>query len=343
MHDFRIYTSPDILSGDDDANQEELRTSDAAHIPEAIRVFQIENMLFSPDNNSGRFGNINSETLVAMNDALSGRWHREQYFEGVHHVAPYNTRYFIRQGVVPIVPRFNQQGTDANGNAVAGWNWRNTFIPRLRVNGERRRMYRSGCAVAFVANIAFTHRERLIGSGINAAILPQITPGDIVVNDYCVSDVPRRSPVYFYTNGHIFWAAPLNTLVAQIDGSFALTDRDPRDNPSRLEPRRFNELMNDLTHQYYVGINVNTLGLPANNSGLDHWVGASAIVLRNATGTGIPSLFYKISPTSENDWINNTNSAARVARGWQHDGNNIYVPLTQVRNGFRIFRIPQNQ
>jgi len=166
LHTFRIYTAPNAAEGEQEPDEEELNH----YISAAIKVFEGEGMERLPDY---RTGMIDSELLMEMNAALLRRWHREQYFEGVHHVAPFNTRYFIRQGVVPIVPRFNQQGVALPERGVIGpahgQAWGNRRIPRLYNQDvtpqEERLMESHGCAVALVANIAHTHRERFLAAG----------------------------------------------------------------------------------------------------------------------------------------------------------------------------------
>jgi len=113
--------------------------------------------------------------------------------------------------------------------------------------------------------------------------------------------------------------------------------------PGSLSVERFNRLMASTDNYYYVIINVNTTGQINNNSTTDHWVGASELVIRPATGTGIDAQFFRISPTSQFDWDiahQDGTLTERGQRGWQREGNNVYVPVDQLRGRFRIITLP---
>ena len=168
-----------------------------------------------------------------------------------------------------------------------------------------------GCAIVLVANIAFTRGA--IG----------VTPATINNNNN-----------NFDQGGYLRWIPPLST------SNVTFVDRVYRP----LTAAAFNDLANNQNYSYLVGIRVNYSGTTG-NSPRDHWVGASELVTRNNIQ------YYRISPTSENDWIMGTNTAAngnnRAGRGWQTDTNakgqvtDIYVPLDQV-TGYIIYRANQN-
>jgi len=217
-----------------------------------------------------------------------------------------------RRGVIHIIPRFNQQGNDKN-NATAG-DWGGERISRDE-NRPGLLMSDFGCAVALVANIAFTHDSQAT-----------ITPETIRSNP----NAADSNRTYFTGNGGIWWVRPLRPL------GFTDAHIDSRD--TILAATRFTELMDHPDRQHYVVINVNTTGNdPDIPSATDHWVGASELVTRDDIE------YFRISPTSENDWDMGTpsnNLTARAIRGWDVQDGNIYVPLTQVRPGFRIYTKP---
>jgi len=125
-----------------------------------------------------------------------------------------------------------------------------------------------------------------------------------------------------------------------------------------LEPERMfdEEFMNNpQNNQFYVAIRIFVTGDPETVAN-QHWVGVNELVTRNVrttiidpdtgdtTTTDIPTLFYRISPTSIHDRGNFGN---RVHRGWcfwpnATDPQDIYVPLSEVVE-YRIFQIPQGE
>jgi hypothetical protein len=136
----------------------------------------------------------------------------------------------------------------------------------------------------------------------------------------------RSNPNNFTMDGLIFSSALSGSNVSignKISGSLTLAT--------------FNGLKNSST-EYYVGINVNYSGTAGNSS--DRWVGATDLVTRGN------NQYFKISPTSSNDWVMGTNTGVgannRGGRGWQTDTNAqgevtaIYVPIDQVKE-YRIF------
>jgi len=221
------------------------------------------------------------------------------------------------QGVIHIIPRFNQQGTPrvASGTVAGTWGGNEILIPGLGQN-----IRHSGCAIVLVANIAFTHGSQTID------------PLTI-----------RNNNDNFTAGGGLFWSRPLRASWSSF--------RDPEMGSGQLTAEKFNGLMNNTDSQVYVGINVNHLGATGSNSVWDHWVGASELVTINVdvtdpeTGaiTSTPTQFFRISPTSSDDWEMGTDTSVngnnRGGRGWRIEHNNIYVPLSQVR-GYRIFTIP---
>jgi len=214
-----------------------------------------------------------------------------------------------RQGVIHITPRFNQQGSDAR-NASPG-DWGALIIP-----GTARRMSEAGCAVALVANIAFTHNPQTT-----------VTPETIRANDN------------YFSFGSIRWVDPLTGITIHSPNNWS-ADRAANDNnfPNTFADRFNDELMAHETPRYYVAIRIFVTGAPGTRSG-QHWVGASEIVPRRG------AQYVRISPTSSNDWEAGTNAGdananrnQRGQRGWEVDNNNIYVPLNEVV-GYRIFRL----
>jgi len=219
------------------------------------------------------------------------------------------------QGVIPITARFNQQGTDVR-NAIEG-EWGSRRISRANQDGLL--MSNFGCAVVFVANVAFTHDSQTT-----------ITPETIRQNP----NAGNAKRTYFLPNGSIWWVRPLYPL--------GFRDNHIERSDDLFTAEIFAERMRSATPRYYICINVNTTGRTGSST-TDHWVGASELVVRPATGTNVDTEFFRISPTSANDWnIRNPDNTLtdRGERGWQVEGDNIYVPLTQLRPGFRIFTRP---
>jgi hypothetical protein len=218
------------------------------------------------------------------------------------------------QGVIHIIPRFNQQGTPrvASGTVAGTWGG-------LRIARDQGRtgllMSEWGCAVTLVANIAFTHDPQTT-----------ITPETIRQN----SNSTDPNKTYFTGDGFIWWIRPLHSLGFRNRHIDAIN--------ARLSAAEFTKYMDDTENQYYVGINVNTTGTTGNST-TDHWVGASNLATLD---DGIE--YFRISPTSASDWtMRNPNGTqtGRAARGWRVENGNIYVPLTQLRIGYRVFTLPQ--
>jgi hypothetical protein len=136
-------------------------------------------------------------------------------------------------------------------------------------------------------------------------------------------EIIRSVETNFDGTGGLIWGPALS------GNNVTITDRQN----GQLSVARFNEFANSTT-DYYVGINVNYSGTTGNSG--DHWVGASELVTRPDGGQ-----YFRISPTSENDWVLGTNtnvgSNNRQGRGWQANTNaqgqvtDIYVPLDQVK------------
>jgi len=207
------------------------------------------------------------------------------------------------RGVIHIIPRFNQQGSDAN-NAVGG-DWREEYISR---DGGRNGlpMRDFGCAVALVANIAHTQGSQ------------SITPETI-----------RAVNANFNGNGAIIWVRPLRewniTLHRRVDAPLTVD--------------AFNEFMDHPTPRYYIAIRIFITGNPGDEKG-EHWVGASEIVpLDNPKYVRISPTsendWEEGTPVGRS--INNRN-----VRGWRVEDGNIYVPLDEVV-GYRVFKLPENQ
>ena len=226
-----------------------------------------------------------------------------------------------KHGVIPIIAHFNQQGTDAHKATKGVWGrlpipgmkvWNNGVLVDADVSGY-------GCAITFVANVAFTHDP-------GTAITPETI---------------RKNEAYFDGKGNIYWVNPLTDL--------GFEHLDFQRVEEKLTAEKFEEYMNDTTNQFYIGICVNSIGT-AGDSAWDHWVGASELVTRDvvdpATGVATPTKFFKISPTSQKDWdIRDAagNLTERGIRGWQAEGDNVYVPLSQLRAKYRVYPKPPVQ
>jgi len=363
LHEFKIHSAND------------------ANVPQAIRVFKIEYLGRGRNEEGGEEevdGAIDHEVLNGINDAVTETWRRTVYYERVTVSDGGNDtrRYFWRLGVRPIIPRFNQQGTPWLTHE--GGDWGNTRIPRTDSVRERERtMHDAGCAVALVANMTYTQRERLIALGR----IPEeernilINPGTIAQNRNCASDVPSRTPVYFNTAGGIIWHEPVRTMIRNFpelrgDTSFSEHSRPPRrfiwhvnaDDTrgaqfvngtafpgyvDTLEPERMLEddfMNNQNNNQFYVAIRIFVFGAPETVAAGQHWVGVNELVERRNPATGDDTLYYRISPTSIND---RNNGANRGGRGWLYwptdvEPQDIYIPLSEVVE-YRIWQIPQNQ
>jgi len=310
FHTLRIYTSPN--------------NSETDRIQDAIRVFEEEYMQRLPDY---RTGMIDSELLMEMNAALpEDGWRRDPYFSGVHENPPHDTRYFLRQGVIPITPRYNQQATHYFGATPGDWGDETT------IGSTEYLMSAAGCAVALVANIIVTQREREASPPLGVMA---ITPLQIATTNE-----------YFDIDGLIDWPMPLRAHWP------SLVFKDIR---SVLTATDFNNLMNHPTNQHYIAGHVFISGATNTHTRGSHWVGISELVVRNAsnpaTGVVAPALFYRISPTSQNDWrpgvaMSDVITNHRNARGWQRHPNDtnptdVFIPVNAVR-GYRLFSIAQN-
>jgi len=219
------------------------------------------------------------------------------------------------QGVIHIIPRFNQQASTLNNAVAPAPRWGGLRIARDQ-DREGLIMREWGCAVTLVANIAFTHDPQTT-----------ITPETIRQNPNS-SDSNRT---YFTGDGFIWWIRPLHSLGFRNRHIDAIN--------ARLSAAEFTKYMDDTENQYYVGINVNTTGTTGNST-TDHWVGASNLATLD---DGIE--YFRISPTSQHDWtMRNPNGTQtdRAVRGWRVENGNIYVPLTQLRVGYRVFTLPQS-
>jgi hypothetical protein len=359
-----------------------IHSSNDEDIPEAIKVFRRE-FLGSERNNLTTM--IDPELLHGINDAREEEWCRSVYYERVTVSADGNDtrRYYPRLGVRPIIPRYNQQGTNVPQNVFIAGNWGGTTT----IGNSDFLMRRYGCVVAFVANVAYTHIKR------HLAITE--SPDETLTND---DGIPLIDPLvitttndYFHNNANMInWAAPLNTL----GFGFPAHETVPRDNNLTEAVIQFNRWMNndDDTIQCYIAIRFFITGVPdigdPRIGSSQHWVGVNELVVfpmgtsviftdpvpninpdTNAattirTNLVLPAdtLYFRISPTSENDFnqgtavrpdgIAVTEHATltlnnRSARGWQFRPNgtgshDIYVPLTQVIE-YRIIRIPNGQ
>jgi hypothetical protein len=306
-----------------------------APLSDAVAVFQREYIRREADYCDGEIDWI---TVLLMNQALEEEWHRSPFYERVNPVTNAR-RYFIRLGVRPITAQFNQQGTEYRGTVAGPWGNRN--IPRLGGN-----MRAFGCAVTLVANIGHTHRTRGIATGAMAADSTEITPETIRINDKA-----DDNGGYFTNVGGIWWIRPLKT-------SWPLFP-NPILEKGQLSATIFNSHMDNTDSQFYVGINVYHTGIGETDDSWPHWVGVNELVTRNvnvtvtdpdtniSTTTPTPTQFFRISPTSENDWVMGTSTVAggnnRGGRGWQtrpvQNPVDIYVPLNQVK-GYLIIRIP---
>ena len=336
---FKIYSVPTEQEDDD------------PQVTVAIRVFQNEYMGIQLDETTGT---LDYETLLQINLALTEEWTRFPYYERVDQT-DYTRYYFPQLKIRPIVPRFNQQGDPWLD--FPGGDWGDEPLP-LRPQNEQRTLTQAGCAVAFVANMAFTHRQRLIANGSLPALTPGInhitleedqnlvTPGTIV-------GVENN----FDTGGIIFWNRPLL--------AFSPTFPLPPSNQT-YRPRRWNENISTLQvtgepqlaanwleanlnarqGQFYVAIRIFTTNAFPHATG-QHWVGLNEVVIRGG------NTFYRISPTSVND---RGHFADRAGRGWQflpapapanpggphNDPIDIYIPATEVAE-YRIFAIPAGE
>jgi len=381
LHDFRIYTSPDIYAGEDEPNQDELNDSDEHYIPRAIRVFQNEYRRLNPATtaNDARFGRINSETLLEMNEALqltatgTPSWQRSVPYERVTVLANGNDtrRYFPRLGVIPVTPKFNMSGvTGELGNSInfTSGEWGSDPVPRLMsADGVQLDMATAGCAVAFTANMAYTHIKRLVAirgeelqglSPYNDNGEPIITPGVIAENDRAEPPPHTLSaPVYFDGDGNIYWHRPIATLLHPYGLSFPYFDASP-------PTASFNDWLNPENQQRYVAILIFIRGSHPARTG-QHWVGANELVTfpRHTVITVTASngdiateplatdtQYFRISPTSINDLrrggaVTSTVRNNRGVRGWQFRPNadnprDIYIPLSEVI-AYRSFILPQ--
>jgi hypothetical protein len=180
-----------------------------------------------------------------------------------------------------------------------------------------------GCAVALVANVAFTQDPQTT-----------ITPETI-----------RAVRGNFNSNGAIYWALPLSQWHIKHTNNPKHNLRGDRTRGDQEFPNtfaeRFEELMSHPTPKYYVAIRIFVRGeagyMPEDDITGQHWVGASELVPR------VDPRYVIISPTSRNDWdmggavtLRDNN---RGVRGWRVENGNIYVPLSEVV-GYRIFSLP---
>jgi hypothetical protein len=329
---FRIYTVSTEANGQ------------APQHRSAIRIFQNEFIGRNRNNNDINLsGELNPETLLAMNRAVEEDWQRIAPYEMVTILANGNDtrRYYPRLRTRPVIPQFTQQGA-----------WGAISIPGLfNALGEERTVANAGCAIAFVANMVHTHRERLIAGGR----LPEesrntiINPGTIA-----------QTPAYF-DQGRIFWSRPVRTLLRPLVNDTPFPDFFPNIGN-----------MTELPIQYYIAIRIFVSGnfgtRPADGFTGEHWVGVKELVTfpvrtrvtTSAPVNGVaptvlltaPVQYYRISPTSEHDLIPGVAVVAnthnnRGVRRWQfrQNGNNpleIYIPLSEVIE-YRIFRIPRYQ
>jgi hypothetical protein len=298
LHTFRIYTATSIH----DPHPGGVPNDNLEIISAAIRVFQLEAIRINPSI-TNFLERVNRTTLLGINQALVDGWRRDPFIEGIHENPPHASRYFIRRGVVPLTARYNQQARAWLGFPEGNWGGPTDFIPKTdQVPVEER-----GCAIALVANIAFTQDPRTT-----------ITPLTII-----------RDDDNFLPGGDIFWTRPLPRR-------WNITSDERRANTA-LPARLFNELMSDIAFQYYVAINVNYF-----NTTRPHWVGASELVRRGNT-----LFYRISPTSIQDFEMNQTPNSNRGTLGWQTAPNeqgqtDIFVPLTQIK-GYRIFRMPQTQ
>jgi hypothetical protein len=337
---------------------------DDNQIPAAIGVFRNE---YLADEDSNDTNYVNGRILMGLNDAREEEWRRSVYYERVNQ--DNERRYYIRLGVRPIIPRFNMQGTAVPQNVFTAGDWGELPLPLFTTHTLEQR----GCAVAFVANMSYTHQKRLLALGLLQEEDPIINPRTIVHDP--VENEPLE--IYFDTGGRIIWENPLSTWLTQLnlpglhrshiqrrstqsvagsDFQFTVHEIDPP-----LAEQMFNtEYMYNEDYQFYIGIRIFVAGTPGGNRWGQHWVGVNELVMRNVdvtvtdpdtnveTTTPTPTLFYRISPTSAHEWTLGTggnNNRGNI--GWQVVENqegrapDIYVPLSEVLE-YRIFQIPQN-
>jgi hypothetical protein len=344
LHEFKIYTFPSILNPPERVTLAEERRDVSA----AVQVFQREYMGAREEDDL--HGNFDRDTLLMMNDGLAERWRRSVPYERVQ--TDNTRRYYVRLGVRPIIPRFNQQSSAWFGFP----DWGDTAgvtIPRVGRNGLP--VYSDGCAVAFVANMAFTHRQRLIAVGALPEPAPHINRITLAEDTDLIT--PRTItgiPGAFNANGGIFWHLPLRPLsplfpVAHhhrrrnvwhiVDGREVQQDHGFQFPPMDFDADWLDRFMNNAeNNEFYIAIRIFVDGDPQTVNS-QHWVGVNELVMRNGAS------FYRISPTSINDRI--SNAANRAGRGWQFwpNGNNptdIYIPVSEVVE-YRVFQIPQNE
>jgi hypothetical protein len=318
LHTFRIYTAPSIHTpAPQGANNDAPEAISAA-----IRAFQLEAIRINP-NITNFLGRLNRTTLIGMNRELpEGNWRRSPFW--VVEERNVGSRYFLRPGVLPITAAYSQQG-DGERDLVRG-TWGNQRIND--VVGST--MSASGCVVALVANIAYTFGSRRIDPNTILA-----THGNFQSNS-----------ISFSANGWINALASMGITGERVN--------------RQLTADLFNRMATSNTTIFCVGIQVQWTGDPnlqdptpealaaddtlleENPYPLDasHWVGASA--LETIGGRE----YFRISPTSVNDWNlgDNTSGNNRRGLGWllRNNGQNIYVPLTRVAE-YVVYSLPQRQ
>jgi hypothetical protein len=182
-----------------------------------------------------------------------------------------------------------EQYTMQGGGVPAGQvSWGEEDVPPQNTS----KMKTSGCAITLMANIAYSEG------------LTNITPRAI-----------RENSTYFNDKG-LKWSDVADTL--ELD----LHEREDL----QLTVAHFNELSNDTTEYYYVGIRVNYTGDPSDS----HWVGAVEVREGNQ--------FYRISRTSDNDNVLGTSPTNnRSGMGWEVENGIIFVPVNRV-TGYVIFK-----
>jgi len=353
MHTFRIYTATSIHN----PHPQGVPNDNLERLVAAIRVFQLEYIELDPDEDANLLGRINRITLLGMNRALAGGgWWRRQFFED-RNIITGATRYFVHLGVIPITPRFNMQGNDARNATSGNWGGNTFFIP-----GTRLPMQTHGCAVALVSNIAFTHIHQGRGPSTLAANAADIRH-ERDRNPGWIADRERANANRFFSDeGIIDWDAPLRGLGVSLAANINRTGPGERtviseDGVETVEQythvnerfgedvvNAFNTRMRNDTASVYFAIDVNVAGtLASGDSSGQHFVGASELVTLDDS-----IQYFRISPTSQFDWIMGTTSLNnRRGRGWRVLPNEqtpefIYVPVSQVK-GYRIFRIERNQ
>jgi len=303
-------------------------------------------------------GVIDWITVLLMNQARLGGWQRSVYYERVNQQT--NERsYFVRLGIRPIIPRFNMQADAWLGFPDGNWGGEDSVLPR-RPQNDPRSLRRAGCAVAFVANMAFTHRQRLIATGRLPEPAPSVDPvtleGDpALITPGTIAGVED----YFDVGGVIFWNQPLLAFsptfpLPPTNGQYR--PRRWRENTTTLQIVGESQLaanwleanLNARQGQFYVAIRVFTSNVFPRATG-QHWVGVNEVVMRG------DNTFYRISPTSINDRVSGQGgNNNRRNRGWlfspapansggpHDDPIDIYVPATEVVE-YRIFAIPDGE